>query len=198
MRKKDGELLVFKSLTILVISAFLAAISIVCGKYLAIRGGDVMRFSFENMPIIMAGMLFGPVVGAVVGVVADLIGCVLVGYTINPVVTAGAALIGFIGGLGYYILGKIKKFPYGLKISASVAAAHLIGSVVIKTVGLAAFYDMPLGALMLWRLLNYLIVGVLEGVILWYLLKNKALVHEINSILSKTRKNRTAVKAMNY
>ena len=198
MEKKDGELLVFKSLTILVISAFLAAISIVCGKYLAIRGGDVMRFSFENMPIIMAGMLFGPVVGAVVGVVADLIGCVLVGYTINPVVTAGAALIGFIGGLGYYILGKIKKFPYGLKISASVAAAHLIGSVVIKTVGLAAFYDMPLGALMLWRLLNYLIVGVLEGVILWYLLKNKALVHEINSILSKARKNKTAVKAMNY
>ena len=65
MQKKDSELLIFKSLTVLVISAFLAAISIVCGKYLAIRGGDVMRFSFENMPILMAGMLFGPVIGAV-------------------------------------------------------------------------------------------------------------------------------------
>lgn len=198
MQKKDSELLIFKSLTVLVISAFLAAISIVCGKYLAIRGGDVMRFSFENMPILMAGMLFGPVIGAVVGVVADLIGCVMVGYTINPVVTAGAAAIGFVGGVCYYILGKIKKCPYGLKISVSVAAAHIIGSVIIKTVGLAAFYDMPLGILMLWRLLNYLIVGVLEALILWYLLKNKALMHEINSILSKTRKNRTAVRDMNY
>lgn len=198
MQKKNGELIIFKSLTILVISAFLAAISIVCGKYLAIRGGDVMRFSFENMPILMAGMLFGPIVGAVVGVVADLIGCVMVGYTINPVVTVGAASIGFVGGLVYYILGKIKKCPYVLKISVSVGAAHIIGSVLIKTVGLAAFYDMPLGILMLWRLLNYLIVGVLEGFILWYLLKNKALLREINAILSKTRKGRVVKKAMTY
>ena len=198
MQKKDGELLIFKSLTILVISAFLAAISIVCGKYLAIRGGDVMRFSFENMPILMAGMLFGPLVGAVVGVVADLIGCVLVGYTVNPLVTVGAAAIGLVGGAVYHILGKIKGCPYVLKISVTVGSAHLIGSVIIKTVGLAAFYDMPLGILMLWRLLNYLIVGVLEGVILWYLLKNKALLREINSILSKTRKNKTAEKFMNY
>ena len=198
MQKKNGELLVFKSLTILVISAFLAAISIVCGKYLAIRGGDVMRFSFENMPILMAGMLFGPIVGAVVGVVADLIGCVMVGYTINPVVTAGAAVIGFVGGFVYHILDKIKRCPNGLKISLSVGTAHLIGSVVIKTVGLAAFYDMPLVVLMLWRLLNYLIVGVLEALILWYLLKNKALVREINAILSKTGKGRAAEKAMTY
>ena len=126
MQKKDSELLIFKSLTVLVISAFLAAISIVCGKYLAIRGGDVMRFSFENMPILMAGMLFGPVIGAVVGVVADLIGCVMVGYTINPVVTAGAAAIGFVGGVCYYILGKIKKCPYGLKISVSVATMTVV------------------------------------------------------------------------
>ena len=198
MQRKNGEMLVFKSLTILVVSAFLAAISIVCGKYLAIRGGDVMRFSFENMPILMAGMLFGPVVGAVVGGVADLVGCVMVGYTINPVVTAGAVSIGFVGGLLYYLFGKIKRFPYTLKISISVGVSHLIGSVLIKTVGLAAFYDMPLGVLMAWRLVNYVIVGALETLILWYLLKNKALMREINSILSKTKGTKTAGKTMNY
>ena len=85
----------------MVASAFLVAISIVCGKYLAIRGGDVLRFSFENLPILLAGIAFGPLVG------------------------------------------------------------------------LAAFYDMPLYALMLWRLLNYLIIGVLEYVILLVILKNK-------------------------
>ena len=51
--------------------AMLAAISIICGKYLAIRGGDILRFSFENLPIIFAGVAFGPVAGALVGIVDE-------------------------------------------------------------------------------------------------------------------------------
>ena len=87
------------NLKLTVILALLCAISIVAGKYLAIRGGDVMRFSLENMPVIFAGMAFGPVAGMLVGVVSDLIGCVLVGYTINPLVTVGAGAIGLVSGL---------------------------------------------------------------------------------------------------
>ena len=44
----------------LVIAGLLAALSILCGKYLAIRGGDVLRFSFENLPILLAGFALGP------------------------------------------------------------------------------------------------------------------------------------------
>ena len=67
----------------------------------------------------------------------------------------------------------------------SVGAAHVIGSVIIKTLGLAAFYSMPVGILMLWRLLNYLIVGVLEGIILYILLKNRMIQKEIELIRGK-------------
>jgi hypothetical protein len=49
-----------------------------------------------------------------------------------------------------------------------------VGSVLIKTYGLAAFYSMPLWELMLWRLLNYAIVGVLEAVLIVILLSNRA------------------------
>ena len=101
------KIIVFKSLTILVASAFLAALSIVFGKYLAIPIGTVMRFSFENTPIILAGIIFGAPVGAMVGAVADLVGCVLVGYEINIAVTLGAVLIGFVSGLCHYILKKL-------------------------------------------------------------------------------------------
>ena len=78
--------------------AMLIAISIVAGKYLAIGIGEVLRFSLENLPIIFAGIAFGPIAGILVGVAADLIGCLLVGYTINPIVTIGAAVIGGVSG----------------------------------------------------------------------------------------------------
>ena len=131
-----------------------------------------LRFSFENLPILMAGMLFGPVAGVAVGVVADLIGCLLVGYAINPILTVGAAFIGLAGGLIYRLCARL---PYSLRLGLAVMTAHLLGSVVIKTVGLAAFYDMPLWILMLWRLLNYLIVGAAEYVLLYFILKNKGI-----------------------
>ncbi len=183
-----GKNIAFRSLAVLVASAFLAAISVICGKYLAIPVGEVMRFSFENLSIIMAGMFFGPFVGALVGAVADIIGCILVGYTINPIVTVGAAVIGFIGGLVYTVCTKLKISSNAIKVALSVSSAHLIGSVIIKTVGLSAFYSIPLPILMLWRLLNYAIVASLEIIILTYLTKSKLIASQINSIMGKGKK----------
>ncbi len=190
--KRGGRVLLFKSLAILVSSAFLAALSIVFGKYLAFPQGNdaILRFSFENLPIIMAGMVFGPAVGVAVGVAADLIGCLLVGYSINPLIMLGAAAIGLVSGLSYYVCGKINGCPYALKIMLSVFLAHTVGSVLIKSFALARFptsvyYGMPIPVLLLWRLLNYAIIGTLEGFLLWYLLKNKLLTAQINSILRK-------------
>lgn len=169
--KPTRRLAAFGTLRIMTISALLCAMSIVLGKYLAIRGGEVLRFSFENLPILLSGMMFGPIVGAVVGVIADLLGCLLVGYAINPIVTLGAALIGLCSGAFYALLGK---FPLGARVTLSVTAAHLLGSVLLKTLGLAAFYAMPLGVLLLWRLFNYAIVGTLEILLCYAVLKNRA------------------------
>lgn len=153
----------------LAVSAMLAAMSIVCGKYLAIPVGNVMRFSFENLPIILSGMMFGPVAGALTGVVADLFGCLLVGYTINPIVTLGAFFIGFISGL---ICKHASAKHDVLKIALCVIFSHIVGSVVIKTFGLAAFYSFPVYVLMAWRALNYLIVAIAEIIVLHFISKN--------------------------
>lgn len=179
-----------RSLKILAASSLMVAISIVCGKYLAIPGGEVLRFSFENLPIMMAGMLFGPAVGIAVGVVADLVGCILVGYTVNPLVTLGAAAIGFVSGLVWSLLGRGKTGSYALSVILSVASAHLVGSVIIKTFGLAAYYSFPLWELMLWRLLNYAIVGAIEGALLFILMKNKLLVKQFSVITSVERESK--------
>ncbi|MBP3300387.1 MAG: folate family ECF transporter S component [Clostridia bacterium] len=177
--QKNKNRVLFGSLKIMMAVALLAGISIVCGKVLAIPGGDVMRFSFENLPILLAGMAFGPVVGCVTGVVADLLGCLMVGYTVNPLVTAGAAAIGLLGGLLFWLF---KKAPCFLRVGLTVFLAHLVGSVVIKTFGLAQFYAIPFLTLMAWRGLNYLIVGALEFVLLFVLFRSKAFTDQLNKL----------------
>lgn len=175
---KSRRVAAFGTLRILTISALLCAMSIVLGKYLAIRGGDVLRFSFENLPILLAGMAFGPIVGAVVGIISDLVGCLLVGYAINPIITLGAALIGITSGVLYRWTGKLSV---GVRVTLAVTVSHLLGSVLVKTLGLAAFYSMPLGVLMLWRLLNYVIVGALEALLLGVVFKHRALTRLIRN-----------------
>ena len=172
MKKEASQKHLRSNLRLLAVSAFLAALSIICGKYLALSLGNVLRFSFENLPIMLAGMMFGPVAGALVGAVADVIGCIMVAYPINPLVTLGAACIGLLGGLLFHVT---KKLPLLWKTCITVILTHLVASVIIKTFGLAAYYDMPFHILMLWRLLNYVIVGVAEWLLLYTVLKNKAL-----------------------
>ena len=160
------------NLRLLAVSAFLAALSIICGKYLALSLGNVLRFSFENLPILLAGMMFGPITGMVVGTVADVVGCVMVAYPINPLVTLGAACVGLLSGLLFRLT---RKLPLLWQTFVTVIATHLVASVIVKTIGLAAYYDMPLHILTLWRLLNYVIVGVAEWLLLYTVLKNQAL-----------------------
>ncbi|MBO5287079.1 MAG: folate family ECF transporter S component [Clostridia bacterium] len=174
----------FGSLRALVFSAIFATLSIIFGKFLAIPLGTVMRFSLENLPIMMSSMAFGPFCGMLTGIVADLIGCVLVGYEINPIVTLGGALIGLTSGLVYKYARGVKPF---LKTILSVIVAHAVGSVVVKTIGLSAFYNIPFVLLMLYRFLNYLAVGALEIIVLYYLFKNSK-IREILRISDEKRK----------
>ena len=65
MKKENNKnrIRIFGSLRVMVLCSVFVAISIVCGKYLAFNVGDFIRFSFENLPIIFAGMAFGYIAG---------------------------------------------------------------------------------------------------------------------------------------
>jgi hypothetical protein len=79
------------------------------------------------------------------------------------------------------MLLKRGSIPYVFRMILTVAVAHLVGSVFIKTLGLAAFYSIPVWALMLWRLLNYLLVGSVEGILLFFMMKNKLLTRQLST-----------------
>lgn len=183
MQKQKKVALTVKAMASL---AMLTAISIILGKYLALPIGEVLRFSFENLPIIFAGIAFGPFAAVLVAVCADLLGCIMVGFTVNPIVTAGAAAIGLISGAVPLIFRNGSKKRSAPIIALTVSLSHLIGSVVVKTFGLAVFYDMHIGILMLWRLFNYCIVAALEILLLTLLFKNKALLNQLGKITGKT------------
>ena len=83
-----------RTLTVL---ALLIAMSIVFSRVLSISTGFV-RFNLGSLPVLLAGIVFGPGAGFAVGALADMIGGILAGYAINPLIALGAASIGLVGG----------------------------------------------------------------------------------------------------
>ena len=160
----------------------LAALSIILGKYLAINIGDTVRLSLESLPIIFAGIFLGPVPAVLVAFTADIVGCIMVGYTINPIITLGAMLIGFLSGVTYRILVK-RRLREPIVIAASVGVAHLCGSVIVKSIGLSLFYTTPLVTLMALRLLNYVPVALAEALVIFVLSRHPGLRREIAKFL---------------
>ena len=85
------------SVRTLTMLALLVAMSIVFSRVLSISTGFV-RFNLGSLPVLLAAVVFGPGAGFAVGAVADIIGGVLAGYAINPLITLGAGAIGLVAG----------------------------------------------------------------------------------------------------
>ena len=173
-----GELNLFKNTRVLVCAGLFIALSIILGKYLAFNFLQSFRISFENLTILIAGIFFGPLTGMVVGIGADFIGCILVGYSINPVIMLGAAMIGLISGIfSRYV--KIKN-P-ALKLAVSVGGAHITGSMIIKSIGVYMYYGQPLPVVML-RIPLYIVIGFIEFYIIYLLFRNKSFSKELEKM----------------
>lgn len=157
-----------RSVKLLARLALLAALSFIFGKFLQLPIGISIRISFENLPLLLAGWLYGPVAGGMCAAAADILGCMLRGYAINPIITLGAASIGVLSGL-FGLRGVLAK-P---RLWLSVAAAHFCGSLVVKSIGIYIFYATPLETLV-WRIPVYLITAAAEYLIITLLMKNKA------------------------
>jgi ECF transporter S component (folate family) len=148
------------------LTAMSVIIGIFCKNFLDF-GGGLFRITFENLPIILAGIILGPVVGGAVGAASDLVSYLLSAQIFAPnlIVTLGAASVGVISGaVAKYI---IKKRGYA-QIIAAGAIAHIIGSMIIKPIGLFQYYQW----LVLWRVPLYLIIAPLEIALLCFLYKN--------------------------
>ena len=158
------------SVRTLTMLALLVAMSIVFSRVLSISTGFV-RFNLGSLPVLLAAVVFGPGAGFAVGAVADIIGGVLAGYAINPLITLGAGSVGLVSGL---LFQKLSSLRLGLRLQISILAGHLVGSVVINSLALHLFYGYQWPVLAA-RIPNAIVLSAVNTVLVRILLENKAL-----------------------
>jgi len=154
----------------LVTLGLLTAISIVLTRLLIIYITPSVRISFGNIPIILAGVLFGPIAGALTGFVADFIGAVaLSGFGWYPPLALTSVLMGIIPA----ILRKIflKKMSYVGSI-AVVLPANILGTMIWSTFCLHWLNKVPLLPLFAIRIPLYIGIAVLEALVIFLLGKS--------------------------
>lgn len=121
----------------LTVCALLTALSVVLARLIIPMPNEFTRFSIEAVPIFLAGMLFGPIYGGVVGFSADLIGCLFSGYGYNPLFCLPPILYGICAGL---FRKKLCRKPSVAWISLSFALPVVFGSVLWQSFTLAYVY----------------------------------------------------------
>ena len=90
---------------VLVFCSVFAAMSIALARVLGIPIGADVRISLEAIPIILTGVLFGPLAGGMVGFVADFLGSIMT-FGFNPILCVTPVLVGVFSGLLRRVLGK--------------------------------------------------------------------------------------------
>ena len=114
---------------------FLIALSIILTRItslrIAIGGVEGIRIGFGGLPIILGGIIFGPLAGGIIGGFSDLLG-----YFINPIgvymphFTLTSALTGIIP-VTILILMRKKDEPNVFDLGISITAGQVVTSLVL-------------------------------------------------------------------
>ena len=156
--------------------ALLTALSVVLARLVIPMPNAFTRFSIEAVPIFLAGMLFGPLPGALVGFAADFIGCLFSGYGYNPLFCVPPILYGLAGGVLTMITGK-KTNLIALIIGFIVPV--IVGSIGYQSFTLAAVYS-PMESykasvlyFLASRGIQFAVTAVVDVVVIYLLLKSR-------------------------
>ncbi len=162
------------------LTAVSVVLGIVCKNLFTV--GVYYRFTLENLGVIFAGVCFGPAAGALVGFTADAVSCLLsTNPAINPIISAGAITVGAVSGA---VSRLMKHSGADKRLILSAASAHLLGQVIIKSVGKTVYYGMPWYGVFIGILTSALACCV-EVAVIRVLYKNR----EINKLLHGIKQN---------
>ena len=143
--------------------AILIALGVVVARFLSFAPNETVRFSFEAIPIFLAGALFGPVAGAMVGFATDFIGCLFSPYGFNPLFCLPPILYGLCGG---FFRGFLKKRVSFIRVFLAFLPAAVFGSILWQSFALDLIYGSGFLALLSARSIQFGITVILDAVIL--------------------------------
>ena len=173
----------------LTVCALLTALSVVLARLLTVIPSEVSRFSLEAVPILLAGLLFGPVPGAAVGFAADFIGCLFSPYGYNPIFCLPPILYGLWAGL---LRGFVWQKPTVWRVALAVFPAALCGSVLWQSAALALVYGgeakLPFFLTRLAaRSVQFAFTGAVDTVTVWLLARRNTLSPVLHRMKTKER-----------
>ncbi len=163
----------------LVQAGFLVAISIVMTRFLyffiPIAGLPTIRISFGEIPLMISGLLFGPVLGGISGLAADVIGITVNSQgAFHPGFTLSSVLWGVIPGIfGMYFKFKAKNTnPFtGQRIFLTVLVSIVIISLGLNTIWLSRLFGKGFMVLFPGRVIAALLNIPLQSFIINLLIK---------------------------
>jgi ECF transporter S component (folate family) len=158
------------------------ALNIVLTRFLSqmiyIGGLQAVRLSFGEIPLMLSGIILGPVYGGITGALADLIG-----YPINaqgayfPGFTITAALSGLLPGL---MSKLVKKEWTWLSLTVVVSITTVITSLLLNTLWLNIMIGKAFVALLPPRIIASLILIPIYVIVIKLFLKH--LRHIVNDV----------------
>ena len=172
-----------RSIRIIAYAGILAAIGIVLKTYLGIHFVELKNLSLAPVPIILGGIMFGPVVGGLIGAVVDVAGYLIKpagGYL--PPFTVTMILYGVIPSLFYFktraknsfTIDKTKNTRAFVKLLLVVLLSVTVCSVILNTLWIAIFYGASIAALAPTRVISALVSWPAYTIIIFILIKYTA------------------------
>ena len=154
--------------------ALLAALGVVLARLIVPMPNEFTRFSIEAVPTVLAGILFGPVAGALVGFVADFVGCLFSPYGFNPMFCVPPILYGLCGGFFRFVLVKGVNIP---RLLLTMLPAVVFGSILYQSWALDFMYGQGFWLLLQARAIQFAVTMAVDVVILNLLFKSRIFQH---------------------
>ncbi|MDO4788625.1 MAG: folate family ECF transporter S component [Johnsonella sp.] len=157
----------------LTMMAMLIALSIILTRICKIQIGNSIRIEFGNVPILLAGLFFGPGAGAVAGGAADILGANLFGTRFDIPFTLAAMAVGLIGGFFRSFVFTEKKVFF--KTLTMTLTSNILVKMIFTTFLLHRLFGQPLLLLLSVRIPLYLFVALAEAFMIHKLIGVEAL-----------------------
>lgn len=157
-----------KDLRVLTTAAMLAAIAVVLG-FFKIPISNLIELRFQSFPIAISGALFGPGIGALVGIIADI-----GGYIAKPTgaffpgFTLSSAITGII--CGFLLKSKAQKLALLGRITVAMVLNTIITGLLLNSLWLSMLYGNPFSVVFIARIPKELVMLPINTAILYIVL----------------------------
>lgn len=138
--------------------ALLVAMQLILTRVLVIEIGPNYRITVGAVCTVLAGLWMGPAAGGICGLCADVVGCFLKGYAVNPIITIAAILWGVVPALAKRFYMNRGKKGKTVGICISIYFTGILSTLFFTTMGLVVFYGSPLLQILPGRIVQYLIL----------------------------------------